>query len=94
MKESVTIQKVSTGEVRTYTHDLPDADQEWYLEEDGWHFMWFEGNYSCDYNLALFFARAAGEDEAWEMGCSEDQYKLLKLVIDGQEVWSEADSPH
>lgn len=35
-------------------------------------YIWQDGNYSCDCNRSLFFARAGGasDDESWEQ-CSE-----------------------
>lgn len=39
-------------------------------------FMWEEGNYSCDCNRKLFFARAAGESEDWDSECSDGQYSV------------------
>lgn len=37
---------------------------------------WSEGNYSCDCNRRLYFARAAKEAEDWESGCSDGQYSV------------------
>jgi len=81
----VSIQKTSTGEVREYIerdHDWSDLDE----------YMWTDGNYGCDCNRALFFARAADEDEteAWEQPCGDDlAYKMLRVVGgDGAELWA------
>jgi len=46
--------------------DLPDYDG---------IYIWEDGNYSCDCNRALFFARAASEDEPNET-CGHRQYKV------------------
>lgn len=51
----VHIQNKKTGEVRKH------------IEEGDWdygkHYQWTYGNYGCDCNRALFFARAGGEDD-------------------------------
>lgn len=40
-------------------------------------FQWLEGNYSCDCNRALFFARAAGEPEPEDRPCTDDQFVVV-----------------
>ena len=79
---AVTLKKTSTGEIRK--HIAPDEN--WFDAE----FMWTDGNYSCDCNRALYFARAAGEDdtEAWEQKCGDSAYKMISVVDgDGEVIW-------
>ena len=63
----IDITKVSTGETRQ--HIAYDWDHRT-------EFLWTEGNYSCDCNRALLFARLRNEDEteAWEQECGEKAY--------------------
>lgn len=66
IKVKITITKIETGEIATSVesyHDFRLAD-----------FMWSEGNYSCDCNRELFFARWRGEEEPAEHCCSEDRF--------------------
>lgn len=60
--------------------DLPDYDG---------LFIWDEGNYSCDCNRSLFFARAASEDEPDEP-CGSGQYKInwIKTLM-GDKLYGE-----
>lgn len=67
MSYSARIVDTETGEVREV--------------EAGWHddgyFIWDEGNYGCDCNRALFFARAAGvELDMDETPCGDSRYEL------------------
>lgn len=86
------IVKVSTGEIRTYIEeDEGDHDEKtrnWRLDEGGDIYLWSEGNYSCDCNRALFFARAAGEDEPDEP-CGDSAYRLISLRQNGIEIYRE-----
>ena len=43
------------------------------------NFIWEEGNYACDCNRALFFARASGKPEP-DITCSHDRYRVEKIV--------------
>lgn len=54
----------TTGESRLHTED--------------WHddFIWSEGNFACDCNRALFFARAGGEDDTDKTPCGESRYSV------------------
>lgn len=55
-------------------------------------FIWLEGNFSCDCNLALFFARAKSNDplEWVDCVCGNELYKIDKIVIreTGRIVWN------
>jgi hypothetical protein len=53
----------------------------------GYHeYVWTEGNFSCDCNRRLLFARAAGDDEDWESDCSEHLYDVRITNADTGEV--------
>lgn len=62
--------------------------------EDGHEFLWTEGNYSCDCNRHLFFARAAGDEPAWDdLECGQSAYTIVKVTNDaGETIDSEVDS--
>lgn len=79
----VHIRKNETGEVRVYKHELD-------LEEDGSFdtYLWEEGNYSCDCNRALFFARVNGEEEDWELPCSDIEYSV-EIFLGEELIYSE-----
>ncbi len=79
----VHIRKNDTGEVRIYKDDL-------YLDEDGLPntFMWQDGNYACDCNRRLFFARVNGEDEDWESCCSDTEYSV-NIILGHKCIYSE-----
>jgi hypothetical protein len=40
-------------------------------------FMWQEGNYSCDCNRALFFARASGDPDPEPRPCGDIAFRVL-----------------
>lgn len=67
----VNIRKNSTGEIRQKSDTLC-ADEGGTVNP----FVWEDGNYSCDCNRRLFFARANGEDEDWEGDCSDGEYSV------------------
>ena len=58
-------------------------------------YLWAEGNYSCDCNRELFFARAAGDDRPHEKGaCGYTAYDVRiedamgnELYRDGARDW-------
>lgn len=67
---TITIRRNADGAERTYTDDS-DVD-DCLLD-----FMWGDGNYCCDCNRALFFNRAAGEDDPdHPCGTSEFQARV------------------
>lgn len=63
----VTITRKSDGLARTYAE-----------EDDGFalDFQWREGDYACDCNRALFFARAGGEPDSVDPKCGEGAYHV------------------
>jgi hypothetical protein len=69
----IIIRDNGAGEERTYFDLLNQSNEEVDL------YPWEEGNYSCDCNRRLFFARAKGEAEDWETGCSEGAYSARIL---------------
>lgn len=81
----VWIRRASDGLVRVYLDDSwkdPDADAV--------RWQWSEGNYGCDCNRALFFARAGGEPDP-DVECSDGRYRVEKIVdATGVVVYSEA----
>ena len=79
----VHIRKNETGEVRIYKDDL-------YLDEDNLPntFIWEDGNYACDCNRRLFFARVNDEDEDWESGCSDTEYSV-NIMLGNECIYSE-----
>lgn len=79
MAYRVLIRNKATGEERW--HEEPNDT--W---DEGASFMWFEGNYSCDCNQALFFARAGGEpDPGCE--CGDVGYVIARVEADGKAVY-------
>lgn len=69
MSYTVSITKTITGEVRQYRED-----REWDATDE---YMWVDGNYSCDCNRELFFARAAGEFEPEDTVCDDFAYRVV-----------------
>ena len=79
----------ATGIVREYQSHaiLMDGDDE------PSSYIWEDGNYSCDCNRRLFFARAAGEDEAWDRACSDGLYSVrVRNKKSGRVFYSEFDA--
>jgi hypothetical protein len=79
----VHIRKNETGEVRIYHSfvyfddmDLPSV------------FSWQYGNYSCDCNRRLFFARANNEEEDWKSKCGNGEYSV-NIFLDNECIYSE-----
>lgn len=64
----VLIRDNETGIVRAYE----DAYLRW-VEDD---FIWTEGNFACDCNRGLFFARAVGEDGP-DRACGSERYSVM-----------------
>jgi hypothetical protein len=82
---AVYIKNNATGEVRR--HIELNADWSAVFE-----YLWAEGNYGCDCNRALFFSRAADEDDvkSEDRDCGETAYSVpyveledgARLVVD------------
>src|SRR3990172_12902584 len=79
----VHIRKNETGEVRIHKDWL-------YLDEDNSpnFFIWEDGNYACDCNRRLFFARVNDEDEDWDSGCGETEYSI-NIMLGNECIYSE-----
>jgi hypothetical protein len=88
MAYTVVIRNNITGEVRTGLQPY-----EWEDDEDGGGqlFWWTEGNFGCDCNRSLEFARAGGatEEEAWdaEVECGETVFSVPHVILaDGTQI--------
>lgn len=62
----------ATGVVREYECEEILGDG----ESEPCTFIWKDGNYSCDCNRSLFFARAAGDAEDFDKECSDGKYSV------------------
>lgn len=72
------IRRNADGVVRT----MPETFNNYYL--------WSDGNYSCDCNRALFFARAVDEAEPDEPPCGETAYCVqLTAADDGRLLYED-----
>ncbi len=80
------LRKNITGEVRTYTTDVPEE------YADGQEFLWTEGNYACDCNRELFFERAGGNHDFDSESCGDERFELVSLTINGKQVIPEVES--
>jgi hypothetical protein len=68
MKLSVELLDTRTNRRVTYPYD--HGKHPW---DD---FMWVEGNYACDCNRALFFARGSGVEVPRNPPCGTGRYRL------------------
>lgn len=75
----VDIRRNEDGVVHRYTDDLPWEDD----------YIWSEGNYSCDCNRALFFARAVGEEDE-NVSCGDSAYSLRCVDADENVLYEDA----
>lgn len=65
-----------------------DCGHEWKFFGD---YIWCDGNYACDCNRALFFARAAGEADP-NQACGGDVYSVRLTATDnGRELYSDGE---
>lgn len=84
----VQITDTTTGEARTLP--LPDEGL-WNTTTEFPHYIWEDGNYSCNCNRELFFWRAGGEEDKLadeDSGiCSGDDRYTVKIVIDCNTVF-------
>ncbi len=80
----IEILRTADGALRAY-----DEPGEWNLVRD---FQWGDGNYACDCNRGLFFARAGG-DEREDVSCGMKAY-LVRITDDaGTVVYEDEDWP-
>lgn len=68
----VTIRDNSTSEIVDY------ADTGSFEDGEFQDFLWSEGNYACDCNRSLFFARAKGLDDP-DRECGEERY-IIRII--------------
>lgn len=84
----VWIKKNETGEIRHYEDTLIEGCDEGLPNI----YIWEEGNYGCDCNRRLFFARVKDEDEDWETECSDGLYSVnLQNPSTGEYYYKEFD---
>lgn len=63
-----------------------------YKDEYTWNeYLWSEGNFGCDCNRALFFARAVGEDDP-DRECGDTEFSIEIFDDDGKLLYSEDDN--
>jgi len=72
MRHEVLIRKNDIGESRWF--DAGDS-----YDNELW--QWTEGNYSCDCNRALFWARAGNEDDI-DIDCSDGRFTAVVVVFE------------
>jgi len=86
MPYKVAIRKNATGEIRIYTSTI-----DWH---ESAHFLWTDGNYACDCNRELFFARAGGEDPTLEeVQCGDTKFAALYAEMeDGTRIKLDEDA--
>ena len=87
----------TVAEIRNHATGVVREYQDNSIMEDGApepsSFIWEDGNYACDCNRKLFFARAAGEDEDWERECSDGLYSVrVRNKKSGRVFYSEFDA--
>lgn len=75
-----------TGEIRAIDDDL-------YMNDEGVPetFIWEEGNYACDCNRRLFFARANNEPENHEGNCGDTEHYSVNIMYGDKLLHSEFD---
>jgi len=79
---TVHIKNNKTEEVRKFVVE----NEDWY---DGFEYMWTDGNYSCDCNRALYFARAepSKSNDLLDIECGETVYSVPFVELeDGTRV--------
>lgn len=74
----------------TDTKSAETRVMEW--DDSTWHgdYIWSDGNFGCDCNRALFFYQAGGEEEPEMTPCGNSRY-ALKITLNGEEVYSDAE---
>lgn len=77
----VEIKEVVSGEVATCFEEYEDDLLALY--------QWEEGNYSCDCNRILFFARALGFPDIFDAPCGDEKYKVRLTDVNGEVLYSE-----
>jgi hypothetical protein len=87
MKYTAQIKEVATGKIVEYHDEMEGWDDDY--PDSPWHsieFIWSEGNYSCDCNRALFFARGAQGTDEPDVPCGETMYRCRITLEETGEV--------
>jgi hypothetical protein len=83
---TVEIRRNADGLVRKYEDDC-----EW---QEGSDYLWGDGNYACDCNRSLFFARAVGDDDDSERPpCGGELYSVRITGSAGNVLYSDGEWP-
>lgn len=82
MSLTVEIRRNADGAIRTHADSGP-----W---DDANEYGWTEGNFSCDCNRALFFARAVGDPDP-NIPCGDDGYSIRVSGADGRVLYQDSD---
>jgi hypothetical protein len=78
----ITIRDNSTGVVRT------GLMKEYQYYDSDW--IWSDGNYSCDCNRTLFFARIGGDPEPTDEKCGHDRFDITVVdAVTGKTIYDE-----
>lgn len=83
---TISILDTTTGETRSYRDSWYNSNP-W---EDSHEFLWSDGNYGCDCNRALFFARAHGEPDPG-IECGESRFKVRITDDAGKVLYADGD---
>lgn len=83
MRPTIIITDTSTGETRSFVDKF-----DWH---DASEFLWSEGNYGCDCNRHLFFARAANDGEP-DVECGDGRFAIRITAPDGRVLYDETEN--
>jgi hypothetical protein len=77
---------------------LPTGTRRKWDEKAVWdevqEYMWSEGTLSCDCNRQDYFARASGEPEPGDTGCSDTDYRIVSITSpEGSVLYCEESRP-
>lgn len=78
MKVKATLRRVADGVVRSYAYEVTGSGAE---DEAAVRFLWEDGNWACDCNRELLFARAGGDPDPAEGTCGSSAFELDELEI-------------
>jgi len=81
----VVIRENLTGELRLC--EMQDYDAE--AGREFHEYTWSDGNYSCDCNRSILFARAVNETEDHDVECSDGRYTIMAIFQNGRQVYTE-----
>lgn len=87
MKVIAHIKRLSDSEIAVHEQIWEPSVQGPYEPSDA-EFMWSDGNYACNCNRTLFFARARGLSEPVELICGRDWFHV-RVWADGELVVDE-----